>query len=686
MSVHEDPNVDARATGGMSRRDLLRLAGATGVAATAAFTLPGAASASPLAVRRAAVAAAAPSAITVAASANHPLDPLSAAEITKAFQLIENDARFVRKSVYPVIALKEPPKSEVLAWSAGQPFRREVYAQVYDQPTNRLWEVLVDLRTRAVTSWTARTGVQPAFHDALYNEVESIVRADVRWQNAIRARGLRPKDIYLDVWAPGDVSALLSSLGLPPNTRCSRVLSFFQGALPNPYDRPVEGILVTVDINRGVVIDVLDTGVRPVNTTVTGSSSTTRSGLQPLVVTQPNGPSFSLDGMIVSWLGWRFHVGYTPREGLVLSQISYEQTPGAARSIIYRIAQNEIFVPYSIPDPTWLWRSAFDVGEYNMGLLAEPLVAGVDTPANAVFFTISAGSDLGVNGGAFDLTNAIAMWERDGGVLWERTDPTSYAREVRNARELVVMSSYVNGNYSYSTQFVFRIDGSIEVLTTANGTILTQGVASASVAEQYGSAVATNVGAPNHQHFFNFRIDFDVDGTPNRVVEENVVSTAAAGSNAFQVQETVLSTEQYRDLNPASYRSWRVESTTKTNGFGNPTAYSLEPGETTVPYASPSLPALQRAPLAQHPFWVTKYREGELYSSGDFPNQGAPGQGLTAYASGQSLANGDAVVWYSASFTHLTEPENYPVMNAETIGFAIRPSGFFDASPALDAP
>jgi len=31
-------------------------------------------------------------------------------------------------------------------------------------------------------------------------------------------------------------------------------------------------------------------------------------------------------------------------------------------------------------------------------------------------------------------------------------------------------------------------------------------------------------------------------------------------------------------------------------------------------------------------------------------------------------------------------PEEYPVMTTDTIGYSIRPKGFFDADPALDAP
>ena len=77
-------------------------------------------------------------------------------------------------------------------------------------------------------------------------------------------------------------------------------------------------------------------------------------------------------------------VGFNPREGLVLHQIGYEDK-GAVRPIIHRLGLDEIYVPYALPDKNWVWRSAFDVGEYNIGQYVESLRKNVDVPENAVF-------------------------------------------------------------------------------------------------------------------------------------------------------------------------------------------------------------------------------------------------------------------------------------------------------------
>jgi primary-amine oxidase len=220
----------------------------------------------------------------------------------------------------------------------------------------------------------------------------------------------------------------------------------------------------------------------------------------------------------------------------------------------------------------------------------------------------------------------------------------------------------------------------------ATGTTLNRGVPDVFTGDAFSTLVAPNIAAPAHQHFFSFRIDFDVDGTSNRVVEENTRGVASNLDNQFVTDETVLGTEGFRDANPASTRRWVVESATRSNALGTPTGYELEPGDITQPYSEPSYVPLQHAPFARHAFWVTQYRDGELSSVGDYPNQGSGGEGLDLYANGQSVNNRDVVVWWTAAFTHDPRVEDFPVMPRDITEFKLRPNGFFDENPALDVP
>ncbi len=433
------------------------------------------------------------------------------------------------------------------------------------------------------------------------------------------------------------------------------------------------------------VVDLVDTGIRPVNTTMSGSAPA-ESGLTPLIVTQPNGPSFVINGRSVSWQHWRFRVGYSPREGHVLHQVGWEQG-GTVRPIIYRLGMSEIYVPYGLPDPTWAWRTAFDIGEYNLGQYAEALASNVDVPENAVFFDETISSDTGTTGGTIPVPHACAVYERDGGSLWDRTDPWTLVRDARFSRELVVTAEYPIGNYTYAIEYVFRLDGTLDVRVNATGTTLNQGVNNTAEGDQHGTTVFPNIAAPLHQHFVCFRIDFDVDGTTNRLVEENIVSAPGATGNGFAVQRTVIGNEGAHDTDDTRTRRWVVESTSRTNSLGKPTAYALVPGDSTVPYSAATYPPLQRAPFAQHPLWVTKYDPAERYAAGDYPNQGGSGQGLTAFAAGGESVDGrDLVIWHTTGFTHHPTLEEYPVMTSDQLGFRIAPHGFFDNNPALAAP
>lgn len=63
----------------------------------------------------------------------------------------------------------------------------------------------------------------------------------------------------------------------------------------------------------------------------------TRQDLKPLNVSQPDGPSFSVDGSLIEWQNWRFRVGFNPREGATIHDVHY-----GGRSIMYRMGISEM--------------------------------------------------------------------------------------------------------------------------------------------------------------------------------------------------------------------------------------------------------------------------------------------------------------------------------------------------------
>lgn len=66
--------------------------------------------------------------------------------------------------------------------------------------------------------------------------------------------------------------------------------------------------------------------------------SGTRKDVKPLIVKQPDGPSFEVtDGNLVQWQKWQFRLTFNPREGAVLHNIRYD-----GRDVLYRLSISDM--------------------------------------------------------------------------------------------------------------------------------------------------------------------------------------------------------------------------------------------------------------------------------------------------------------------------------------------------------
>ncbi len=277
-----------------------------------------------------------------------------------------------------------------------------------------------------------------------------------------------------------------------------------------------------------------------------------------------------------------------PREGLVLHMVGYEDD-GRLRPILYRASLSEMAVPYGDTDRNWRWRSAFDVGEYGMGRLAYPIEPNIDAPPNAKLIDVTYAND---NGQAYLMERAVGIYERDGGMLWKHYESFSKNNESRRARQLVIFFIATIGNYDYSINWIFHQDGVLELDSALTGIMLAKGVRDVKASAHQplpGHLVAANIVAPHHQHFFNFRLDFDVDGPANEVREMNTRALPAGPGNpslnGMIMEETNLRTEALaqRRMNMAAARTWSIVNPQVQNSLGHHTSYILVPGVNSIP-------------------------------------------------------------------------------------------------------
>ena len=617
---------------------------------------------------------------------DHPLAMLTCDEIERAVEVLRSEREVPASALFAHVVLHEPDKATLASWEPGDPVERAVRVLIVPGPTLDLIEAVVSVTAGTVVEWRDVAGMRPALlmHEAI-NAI-STTKAHPDYVAALERRGIVDLDsVQIDPWPAG-----VFGYEAEVDRRIARCISFVREyPEDNGYARPIEGLVVHFDMGRNEVIEVVDHGAVALPGQharyFVADHEPMRTDLKPISITQPDGPSFTVDGNRVDWQKWSLRVDFGPYEGLVLHQLAYDGRP-----ILHRASITEMVVPYGDPGPMHGWKNAFDAGEWGLGRMTQSLVHGCDCVGAMHYFDATLATEAGR---PWVIPNAICMHEEDYGVLWKHVDLFGGKSEVRRSRRLVISHFATVGNYEYGFFWYLYLDGNIQLEVKLTG-ILSVGAMEPGSAREFGVEVAPGVYAPYHQHLFNARLDFDLEGTANRVyeVEAECLPPGADNpwSNAFRAKTTLLAreSEAVRDVNAVTSRSWRIVNDSVRNGLGRPVAYKLEPMMSTpVMLAHADSSVGQRAGFARHNVWVTRFDPGERRGAGEYPNQHAGGAGLPEWVQAdRGLVDDDIVVWYSFGVTHFPRPEDWPVMPVEYTGFLLRPVGFFDRNPALDVP
>ena len=472
-----------------------------------------------------------------------------------------------------------------------------------------------------------------------------------------------------------------------------------------------------VDLTAGEVLRVVDDGVAPIPDVDADYDRTTldhpREIAGPFELDLPEGVGFDMNGYQVSWQNWSFHLRPDQRTGLVVSLVDYRESPDESpRSVMYQGQLSEIYVPYMDPAFAWYARNFIDAGEFPAGGLAKPLLRGRDCPDHAVYVD---SINTNAQGRPRTVPRTTCIYEREtGDPSWRHYEDEQ--PDSRKSRDLVVRTAAVVGNYDYLLDWIFRQDGSIEARVGATGLLEvkatsavsaippapTAGPVNATVADAlqagtpadaYGRFLDRNVIGVNHDHYFSYRLDLDVDGADNRFVADRLVTQELPADHprrSLWVQEPqAAQTEQdaQLDISLAQPALWRILSSSRRNAVGYPTSYQLMPGRNANHLFVADDYSLRRAGFIDHHLWVTPYDPDERFAAGDHPTLSEPGMGLPAWTeANRSISDEDLVIWHTVGMHHLPRAEDWPVMPVMWHGFELRPFDFFDRNPALDLP
>jgi len=623
--------------------------------------------------------------------AAHPLDPLSSAEFQSTAAILRRDQGVTDSWRFASIELKEPPKIEVKAWKPGDAVPRRSLSVLWNKQTNHTYEAVVDLVGDRVDSWTHQPGVCPNFTIDEYHDVDHALHEHPEVLARLAARGITdPSLVLFDVWTYGKAM-------MPEQWRDRRLgwCDLWMRETPegNPYAHPVSGLKIIVDMNTLEMLEIEDHhdyGLPKVDAEydprVRGRRQ--RTDLKPLEISQPEGISFTVDGNELRWQNWSMRLGFNFREGPVIYQVAFDDQ-GTTRDIAYRMSFAEMVVPYRDPGFDHYRRTAFDIGEWGLGYMTTSLELGCDCLGEIRYVDAVVPDSRGE---PIMIERAVCLHEEDNAVLWKHIDAETGA-EVRRMRRMVVSAHATVANYEYLIYWRFYQDGNIECEIRATGLMVTTPMESDDDSSPYGTKVDQRTYAPFHQHFVIAKLDLDIDGEENTVVEVDSVAAPTNEDNPYglgvSTQNTIIESESQsaRDFKWESQRTWKVLNPNKQNRHGSNTAYKLVPGAAIPSLLDSSSPVYARAPVIGHTVWVTAYDDAERWPAGDYPTQSSEDTGITRWISDDaSLVETDVVLWYVFGIHHITRTEDWPIMPVDIISFWLKPFGFFDQNPALDAP
>ncbi|GAB2300900.1 Amine oxidase [copper-containing] gamma 2 [Dionaea muscipula] len=640
----------------------------------------------------------------------HPMDPLTVPEINRVREILSSHGFFGPEPyLLHEVALEEPPKPLVMTWRQGKPLpprKASVVARVSGGETHVL---SVNLGSGRVTR--RKAGSDFGYPMMAKEDLAGACKAP--WAVADFNRSISARGVDL-----ADVVCLPVSSGWygkseeEKSRRLIKVQCYSKKDTVNFYMRPIEGLTVLVDLDTHEVVDIFDKGTTiPIpsstNTDYRFSARNSNQNVNPIFnpisIEQSMGPSFTVeDGHVVKWANWEFHVRPDPRAGVVISRVMIrDPETGELRNVMYKGMPSELFVPYMDPTEGWYFKTYLDAGEYGFGLQAMPLDPLNDCPRNAYFMDgVFAASD----GTPYIQSDMICVFESYAGDIgWRHSESPITGMEIREVRPkvtLVVRMAASVGNYDYIVDWEFQMDGLIRIKVGLSGILMVKGSPYTNMDKVptqenlYGTLLSENVIGVIHDHYINFYLDMDVDGSNNSFVKVNLQRERTSPGESprrsyLKAVRDVAKTEKEAQIKLKLYDplEFHVINPNKKTRTGNPVGYKVVPGGTAASLLDPDDPPQKRAAFTNNQIWVTRYNRSQEWAGGLLVYQSHGDDTLATWSErDRGIENKDIVVWYTLGFHHIPCQEDFPIMPTVSSSFQLKPVNFFESNPILHMP
>jgi len=632
-----------------------------------------------------------------AAAETHPLDGLTAEELTAVTRILNDAGTANSETLYPLIELLEPPKADVLG--NGTPDRK---ATVHMFKDGAFSEAVVNISASSVEQSGPLDGQPMVMFTEFITAMETAL-GHPDMAAGLEKRGLTPDDVFCLPLTAGNFFTEAEE-----GKRLMKVPCYVNPVGSNFYAKPIEGLFAVVDLAAGEVLEVIDEDPVAIPQDAWGYTDEEIAARVPLRedrvtagVTGEPGSGITINGSEISWDIWRMRYRTDKRPGVVLSNIDVRDGD-RWRSVLYQAHLSEVFVPYMDPTSGWYWRTYMDSGEYGFGLFLSPLRAGVDCPSYSTFLPAMIHDD---NGNPLEIPDAICVFERNiGDPAWRhfevfaQSEDAFVPAEGRPETELVVRSASEVGNYDYLIDYRFKQNGELYVKIGATGLDAVKGVGTTALSDetaaedtQYGRLIAPNLVAPYHDHYFNFRLDFDIDSPQNSMMVSNIVAGEPAADSPRRSFWTVRNDPVISEkggtfqLSATKPKYFHIMNPNEDGYLGYKPGYMLHHGSIAYgPFDFENDPPMMRNRYIENSVWTTEYKPDERYAGGKLAFGSDGSDGLHTYIEDDAqLTNTDLVMWFTAGFHHIPRMEDWPVMSTEWKSVHMMPMNFFPMNPAI---
>ncbi|KAF8042270.1 hypothetical protein BT93_A0787 [Corymbia citriodora subsp. variegata] len=554
----------------------------------------------------------------------HPLDPLTPAEFSLIQHAVMGSYGASSTNVtFHYVGLDEPDKPLVYSWMSNRadkqpPHRRASVVVRFREQTH---ELIVDLSSRPPSIVSKEVYHGHGFPILTLEEqmaAGDLPRTHDEFIRSIEKRGLNMSDVVCSTYSVGWYGELRSR-------RVVKVLAYYTNGTVNFYMRPIEGILMVVDLELMKIVKYHDRFTTSMPTAEDTEYRLEKQNppfgphLKGAAIVQPHGPGFEIKGHTISWADWKFHIGFDVRVGPIISLASiYDLEKGKYRqyagNIMWRHTETGISgetIREVRSDVSLVVRSVSTVGNYDY------IIDWEFKPSGSIKFKVGLTGLLEVK--AVNYTHASQITEDEYGTM--------------------VGANTIATHHDHFLTYHLDLD-----VDGASNSFVKTNLITKPVAEE---------------------------GVPRKSYWTVSSKTARTESEA----------QLHLGLEPCDLV---VVNPNKRTKVGNNVGYRLIPGSIASPILFRDDYPQFRAAFTDNNLWVTPYDKSEKWAGGRYVDQSRGDDTLAVWTKrNRKIENEDIVLWYTLGVHHVPYQEDFPIMPTLSAGFELRPSNFFNRNPVL---